>query len=350
MIASMHSLEALPLPDTIGSVSELEELLSRPPRALVSDFQRMEGDLIVLGVGGKVGPTLARMAKRAAPEKRIIGVARFSDCQVEADLRAAGVETVSCDLLDPAQVAKLPEAANVVFMAGRKFGTAGTEPLTWAMNALVPGYVAERYTRAQIVAFSTLCVYPFAPVDGPGSREDAALTPLGEYANSCIGRERVFQYFSSKHDSPGRIARLNYAIDLRYGVLHDIGRRVFAGESIDIRTGVANVIWQADSTSHILRCLLHGTTPMSPINIGAPRPANIRAVAERFGELFGRPPVFSGTEQPLAWYNDCSLAQSLFGDPEIDLDTMIRWNAHWIAAGLPSHDKPTHYEERAGQF
>jgi hypothetical protein len=239
---------------------------------------------------------------------------------------------------------------NVVFMAGRKFGTSGTEPDTWAMNVIVPAYVGERFRENRFVAFSTLCVYPFADVSGPGSREDAVLNPLGEYANSCIGRERVFQYYSARTASPGRLARLNYAIDLRYGVLHDIGRKVFLGEPIDIRTAVANVIWQGESTAHILRCLRHGSIPATPINIGMKTPANVRAVAEAFGMAFGKTPVFEGAEQPTAWHNNTSEAENLFGPTIISLETMVKWNADWIACGMPSHNKPTHYEERAGQF
>ncbi len=339
------------LPASFRDEAHLEAFLSTPSRALVDDFSRLEGDLLILGVAGKVGPTLAMMAKRAAPQKRIIGVARFTDANVRCRIEAAGVETISCDLLDLSAVAKLPPSPNVVYMAGRKFGTAGDEPFTWAMNAVVPAYIGERFQGTRFVAFSTLCVYPYAPVTGRGATPaDTPPTPVGEYANSCVARERVFQYFSARTHSPGRLVRLNYAIDCRYGVLHDIASWVRAGKPIDIRTSVANCIWQGDAISHILRCLLHGTTPATAINIGAPHPANIREVARRFGELLGWEPIFSGEEQPTAWHNDCTEAQQLFGDPAVDLETMIRWNADWIRRGLPSHGKPTHYEERAGVF
>lgn len=339
------------LPEGFASVEALEEFMSTPPPGLVEDLGRLEGDLLVLGVGGKVGPTLAMMAKRAAPWKRVLGVARFSDRGVRDRLEAAGVETLGCDLLDRPAVKALPLVPNVVYMAGRKFGTAGEEPFTWAMNAVVPSLVGERFAGTRFVAFSTLCVYPFAPVDGPGSRpEETAPTPLGEYANSCVARERIFQYYSSRTNSPGRLARLNYAIDCRYGVLLDIALKVRDGQPIDIRTGVANVIWQGDAISHILRCLNHGTVPARAINIGAPQPASVRQVAIRFGELMGREPVFAGREQPTAWHNDNSEAQRLFGDPRVDLETMIRWNADWLQRGLPLHHKPTHYDERDGRF
>ena len=219
------------------------------------------------------------------------------------------------------------------------------------MNAVVPAYVGEQFRGTRFVAFSTLCVYPFSPVDGPGATpDDTPPTPLGEYANGCVARERVFQYFSQKANSPGRLARLNYAIDCRYGVLSDIAQWVRSGTPIDIRTPVANCLWQGDAIAHILRCLRHGTTPARAINIGAPQTTNVRATAVRFGEIFGQTPIFTGTEQSTAWHNDCSEAQSLFGDPVIDLDTMIRWNADWLQRDMPLHHKPTHYEERAGMF
>lgn len=350
-MTSISVLEDTPLPAAFRDEAHLEELLSTPSRALVKDFARLDGDLLVLGVAGKVGPTLAMMAKRAAPGKRVVGVARFSEKDVRRRLENLGVETIACDLLDRESVSGLPRMPNVVFMAGKKFGTVGGEPLTWAMNAVVPAHIGEHFHGTRFVAFSTLCVYPFSPVDGPGAVPDnTPLTPLGEYANSCLARERVFQYFSGRTESPGRLARLNYAIDCRYGVLHDVASWVLSGTPIDIRTGVANCIWQGDATAHILRCLLHGTVPASAINIGAPRTTNIRELALRFGELFGREPVFVGTEQPTAWHNDCREAQHLLGDPVVDLEAMIRWNADWLRRGLPLYHKPTHYEERAGAF
>jgi nucleoside-diphosphate-sugar epimerase len=345
------TLETSPLPAAFRDEAHLEDFLSTPTRALVDDFAALDGDIVVLGVAGKVGPTLAMMAKRAAPKKRVIGVARFSDGEVKRRLEQAGVETITCDLLDRGAVARLPQAANVVYMAGKKFGTTGGEPFAWAMNAVVPAYVGERLAGARFVAFSTLCVYPFSPVAGPGATpDDTPPTPVGEYANGCVARERIFQYFSEKTRSPGRLARLNYAIDCRYGVLSDIAQWVRSGTPIDIRTPVANCIWQGDAIAHILRSLRHGTIPARAVNIGAPHTTRVREAAIRFGELFGREPIFTGTEQPTAWHNDCSEAKRLFGDPAIDLDTMIRWNADWLQRGMPLHHKPTHYEERAGVF
>lgn len=345
------TIEDTPLPAAFRDEAHLEEFISTPSRGLVQDFAGLDGDILILGVAGKVGPTLAMMAKRAAPSKRVIGVARFSDADVKRRLEAAGIETIACDLLDREAVSRLPETANVVYMAGKKFGTTGGEPFAWAMNAVVPTYVGERLRGTRFVAFSTLCVYPFSPVDGPGATPaDTAPTPLGEYANGCVARERVFQYFSGRTGSPGRLARLNYAIDCRYGVLSDVAQWVRSGTPIDVRTGVANCIWQGDAIAHILRCLRHGTTPATAINIGAPQTTSIRAAARRFGELFGRKPIFTGSEQPTAWHNDCTEAKTLFGDPTVDLETMIRWNADWLQRGLSLHHKPTHYEQRGGQF
>ena len=350
-MTSVTTIDDLPLPESFRDEAHLEEFMSTPSRGLIDDFAQLEGDIAVLGVGGKVGPTLAMMAKRAAPAKRVIGVARFTDPRVRPRLHQAGVETIACDLLDRDSVAQLPDVPNIVYMAGKKFGTAGSEPFTWAMNTLVPAYVGERFHGTRFVAFSTLCVYPFADISGPGAAPcDTPPTPVGEYANSCVGRERVFQYFSHKSDSPGRLARLNYAIDCRYGVLHDIARWIQSETPIDIRTGVANCIWQGDAISQILRCLCHGTVPAAPINIGASQPADVRDVAQRFGELLGQRPEFRGTVQRDSWHNDCREANGLFGDPHVDLETMIRWNADWLLRGMPSYGKPTHYQERDGHF
>jgi nucleoside-diphosphate-sugar epimerase len=273
-MSTISTLESTPLPDRFRDEAHLEDFISTPTLGLVEDLAKLDGDILVLGVAGKVGPTLAMMAKRAAAAKRVIGVARFSDPDVKRRLEAAGVETITCDLLDREAVARLPQVANVVYMAGKKFGVAGGEPFAWAMNAVVPAYVGEQFRGTRFVAFSTLCVYPFSPVDGPGATpDDTAPTPLGEYANGCVARERVFQFFSQKTNSPGRLARLNYAIDCRYGVLSDIAQWVRSGTPIDIRTPVANCIWQGDAIAHILRCLRHGTAPARAINIGAHRRA-----------------------------------------------------------------------------
>jgi hypothetical protein len=346
----MHLLTPDALPHRIADVEALEELISRPSQALVDDLAGLEGDIIVLGVGGKVGPGLARMAKRAAPGKRVVGVARFSDPELRERLEAWGIETIACDLLDRAAVAALPRLDNVVFMAGRKFGTTGDEPFSWAMNVHVPGIVAEAFAGSRIVAFSTLCVYPYAEVSGPGCDEGTPPEPLGEYANSCVGRERVFQYFSARDGTPGRLIRLNYAVDLRYGVLFDVASWVRNGEAIDLRMGYANVIWHGDVNAQVLRALRHCEVPASPLNVGGPEATSIEALAQAFGERFGATPVFENAPAATAWVNDTGAASRRFGYPLVALPRMIDWVADWIDRGMPHYGKPTRYQMRDGRF
>jgi nucleoside-diphosphate-sugar epimerase len=338
------------LPTTIADIAALDELLCRPSQPLIDDLRKVEGDIMVLGVAGKMGPTLAGLAKAAAPERRVIGVARFSDAGVKDWLHRRGVETINCDLLDEAAVDALPKVPNLIFMAGRKFGAEGDLALTWAMNAHVPAIVAQAFRQSRIVAFSTGCVYPFVPVDGPGSDERMAPNPPGEYAQSCVGRERMFEYFSNKFATPGRLFRLNYAIDMRYGVLHDIASKVWQAQPIDVSLGHVNVIWQGDASSQALRCLAHCETPTRPINVSGQEILAVRDLAAKFGALFGREPVIVGKEEPTAWLTNTSQAVKLFGPPIVDTAQLIAWTADWVARAMPSLGKPTKYEVRDGRY
>ena len=339
------------LPDRFEDVAHLEEVMTTPSSPLVDDLASVDGDLLVLGVGGKMGPTLARLARRAAPQKRVIGVARFSDPGVRASLEDHGVECLAADLLDCAAVARLPEAANVVFMAGRKFGSVGNESLTWAMNVLVPAHVAERYRDARLVAFSTACVYPYVPVAGGGADEATPTTPPpGEYAASCVGRERVLEHLSGAHGTPGRLLRLSYAIDMRYGVLHDLGAKILSGHPIDLTTGHVNVIWQGDANEVALRALSRCTTPTSALNVSGPRIQSVRQMALMLGEKLGRPPVLVGEEAGDAWVIDCSEMVRLLGPPRVSIERLIAWQADWLRRGLPSLGKDTHFEARDGRY
>jgi nucleoside-diphosphate-sugar epimerase len=338
------------LPAAIADIAELDEFLCRPSQALIDDLGKVDGDIMILGVAGKMGPTLAGLAKAALPGRRVIGVARFSDPGVKAWLEARGIETLNCDLLDEAAIKTLPRVKNIVFMAGRKFGAEGDLSLTWAMNAHVPALVAQAFPQSRIVAFSTGCVYPFVPVNGKGANEDLAPNPPGEYAQSCVGRERMFEYFSRKFQTPGRLFRLNYAIDMRYGVLHDIATKILNRQPIDVSLGHVNFIWQGDASSQALRCLAHCDTPTSPINVSGHEILAVRDLAGKFGALLNREPIIVGTEQPTAWLTDTSQATKLFGLPVVDTNRLIAWTADWVARAMPSLGKPTKYEVRDGRY
>jgi len=326
---------------TIDTEEQLEEFLCVPSEADRAAMAALDGDLLVLGAGGKMGPSLVRRALRAAGSKRVMAVARSP---------IAGVETICADLLDRRQLAGLPDAANVIFMAGRKFGSTGNEPLTWATNALIPALVAERYPESRIVAFSTGNIYPFVPVSGGGATEQTPAAPVGEYAQSTLARERLFEYFSLKNGTPMTILRLNYAIDLRYGVLLDIARKVFQREPIDLTMGHVNVIWQGDANSACLRSFDLCESPPRVLNLTGAEVLSVRSLAETFGERFGVAPVFAGSESDMALLSNASKLHSILGSPDVSVARMIEWVAHWVKAERPTWSKPTHFENRLGRF
>jgi len=339
------------MPASIANEVDLDDLLSAPRRETVAALGACPGDIVILGAGGKMGPTLARMAARATNgSRRIMAVSRWSSRDAERALNDAGVETIHCDLLDRDAVTRLPDAPNVVFMAGQKFGTTGAPAMTWAMNTLVPANCAERYKNSRIVAFSTGNVYPLTPVGAGGSREEDALGPVGEYAASCVGRERVFELYAERSDTRVAIVRLNYAIDLRYGVLVDLALRVHRGEPVAVDMGYVNVIWQGDANRTALECLPRASKPPFTLNVTGTDVLSVRSLAEWFGARFGKAVVFSGTERPDALLSNTSRMQKLFAPPEVTLEQMREWIAEWIERGGPLLGKPTKFEARDGKF
>lgn len=335
---------------TISDDDALEDALSRPSQALIEELASVPGDITFLGVGGKIGPSLARMAKRAAPHKRVIGVARFSDPGLREQLEAWGIETVTCDLMDRDAVNALEKTENVIFLAGRKFGSEGNQALTWAMNVLTPAIVAEAFSESRFVVYSTACVYPFVPVTGGGAPESLRVDPPGEYANSCIGRERVFEHYANTQGTKSVILRLSYALDMRYGVLHDIAQTVMNGQAVPLGMGHCNVIWQGSANDVALRSLALADNPPYILNLSGPETVSVRRVAEHFAARFGKTPQFTGVEQEEAWLVDTSLQQRHFGYPDVPLAQVIDWTADWVAAGGRSHGKPTHFEVSDGTY
>lgn len=342
------------LPDTIRDIDQLESLLGEPSAGAITTLASLDDDLLILGVGGKMGPTLARMARRAfdiaGVRRRVIGVSRFGQGDEENRLRAHGIETIRCDMLDVKQLRDLPEIANIVYMAGMKFGSTGQEARTWAMNSFLPGLVCQRFPRSRIVAFSTGNVYPLSLVVRGGAVESDSPGPIGEYAMSCLGRERVFEHFSRTQNQPMAILRLNYATELRYGVLVDLASKVFTGEPIDLAMGNANVIWQGDANAMALQALGCPATPPLVLNIAGPEIVSIRRLAEQFGLLLEREPIFRGEESPSALISNGQEAIRRFGYPRVGVGQMLHWVADWIRQGGSSLGKPTHFEVRDGRF
>ena len=335
----------------IHTVAELEEFMSRPSEADRAALAALDGDLLILGVGGKMGPTLAIRARRAAPAgKRVIAVARWSEPGLREQLEHAGVACLRADLLDPVQLAALPDAENVLCMFGRKFGSTGDPTLTWAMNVFAPGLVCERFKSSKIVAFSSGNVYGYSHVARGGSVETDECFPVGEYAWTGLGRERVYDYHSRRNGTPTMLLRLNYAIDLRYGVILDIATKVFERKPVDLSMGAANVIWQGDANSVALRSFSHCTAPAAVLNLTGPETLSVRRIAETVGRHLGIAPEFTGAESTDALLNNAQQCHRLFGYPTVTPDEMIEWTAKWLVQGGATLNKPTHFEARDGKF
>lgn len=337
-----------------GNLKQLEEDLLAPSAALIADIQRIQGDIMFLGIGGKMGPSMATSAVRAIRaagiEKKVIGVSRFSDKNVEQSLNILGIETIACDLLDQGQLQKLPQIPNIIYLAGHKFGTTGNENFTWAMNTFLPGMVASHFKASNIVAFSSGNVLPFVPVTDGGISEETTPEPIGEYAQSCLGRERIFEYFSKKNGTPTLIYRLNYAVDFRYGVLVEIAKAVKEQRPIDLTSQNVNVIWQGDANEIALRSLLHCTSPAKILNVTGPEILSTRWIAERFGELFNITPTFVNQAAETALLNNASECHRLFGYPKTTIREAIDITAKWLIEGGDLWNKDTHFQERKGKF
>jgi hypothetical protein len=335
-------------------INSLYQKLLNPSDDLLSDIAKLDGDILILGVGGKMGPGLARLAKQAVEatgiKKEVIGVARFSEPGLQQELEQRGIKTYAIDLLQDHQLQQLPFAQNVLYLAGTKFGTTGKEAFTWAMNSYLPGRVAEKFKDSRIVVFSTGNVYPLMPVQSGGAIEKQAAEPIGEYAQSCLGRERVFQYFSSQNNTPTLIYRLNYANDVTYGVLLDIAKAVKEQRPIDLRMGYVNVIWQGEANEMALRSLHHCTSPSMILNITGPDTSPVKDIAEQFGLIFKMKPIFVNEEQSTALLSNASKSYGLFGPQKVSLQQMVELIAGWIITGGKILNKPTHFQEREGKF
>ena len=333
---------------------KLNELLTTPSEALVEDMKKIRGDIMVLGAGGKMGPTLCVLAKRAIERagisKRVIAVSRFTDPIATALLHDNGVETISCDLLDFDALEALPEVENVIYMAGKKFGTDGNEWQTWAMNATLPAFVARKFQKSNIVVFSSGNIYPITPIAGGGSRECDQPVPIGEYPMSCLARERAFEFAAHQYGTKVFMYRLNFAVDLRYGVLYDMADKIMRGEPIRLETPCLNCIWQGSANEIALRGLLHADNPVKIMNVTGPETLSIQSVAKQLGKHLGKEPIFAGTPGADAYLNDASQAMEVFGYPAVSAATLIRWQAEWILDGGRALGKPTHFEERKGSY
>ncbi|MEU3274462.1 NAD-dependent epimerase/dehydratase family protein [Saccharomonospora sp. NPDC006951] len=332
----------------------LEDALSEPSQRLCEEAASWRGELVVLGAGGKMGPTLCRMARRAADAAgnpvRVLAVSRWSDENAARGLREAGVEPVRASLGLSVDLGTLPDAANVVYMVGAKFGSAAKPFEAWATNTVLPALVARRYASANIVAFSTGNVYPLVPANSGGCTERDAPAPVGEYAMSCLGRERMLEHAADEHGTRSAILRLNYAVEPRYGVLADLARTIHNGDPVDLETAYVNVVWQRYANEVALRCLSRVSAPPLVLNLTGPETVSVRTIAEQLADSLGTTPVFTGTAQPTSLLNNAARCHGLFGYPDVALDTLIEWQAHWLKNGGVLWDKPTKFQRRDGRF
>ena len=338
-----------------GSVDELEDNLSTPSAGVVATFSEIEGDLLILGVGGKMGPTLARMAKRASDaasiKRRIIGVSRFSSPQLPEQLASWGIETITCDLMNQDAIKLLPEVANIVFMTGLKFGASSNPALTWAMNCYLPALVSQRFPNSRIAVFSSGNVYGMTSVNtGTGSVEKDSVQPIGEYAMTVLGRERMFEYFSRRDDIPMALLRLNYSTELRYGVLVDLAEMVRDEKPIDLTTGYFNVIWQTDANAIALQTLTHVASPPLVINIAGCDLFRVRDVCQQFGRIMNKPVCFTGHESTDALLSNANKSYELIERPSTSAEQMIRWTAEWVMGRKENLGKSTHFASRNGKY
>jgi nucleoside-diphosphate-sugar epimerase len=344
----------MPLPEKIASEAELEDLLSEPTDQDVATVARLEPDILILGAGGKMGPSLARRVRRAGERagtgSRVLAVSRFSSREARESLEADGIPTLSCDFTSAPAISALPRFPNVLFLAGRKFGTTDRTDITWTTNTVVPARVAEHFREARMVVFSTGNVYPLVPAGGPAPTEQDPPMPVGEYAQSCLGRERVVEFVSREDGLQALMFRLNYAVDLRYGTLVDVARKVHRGEPIDLTVGYFNAIWQGDANSYALRSLELCESPPQVLNVTGPDRISVREAAQWFGAFFSREPRFVNQEGPVALLSDSSRCRSLLGEPSVPQQRLREWVAHWVAAGGASLNKPTHFEAADGRF
>ncbi|NQX70249.1 NAD(P)-dependent oxidoreductase [Paenibacillus alba] len=336
------------------TLADLEQVMAEPSAELIAFMQELDGDIMLLGVGGKMGPSLAKLAMNAISaagvKKTVYGVSRFSEAGLKDELQSYGIQTIACDLLNDQALQELPDVKNVIYMAGTKFGTTGKEHFTWIMNAYLPGRVAEKFRDSRIVVFSTGNVYPFTPVSYGGAHEAIAPAPIGEYGQSCLGRERVFEHYSQKNGTPVLVYRLNYAIDLRYGVLLEIAKSIKEGRAIDLSMGHFNCIWQGDANEIAIRSLLATQSPANFLNVTGPETVSVKYAAQQLGQRLGIEPQFVGEESETALLSNAAKSMKLFGYPRISLLQMFDWVAEWLQHGGSMINKPTHFQEREGKF